>query len=68
MTYYILSVNCEWSSWSSFSPCTKTCGGGTRHETRHITSTENLEKYGGTCSGTFERTKDCNTKSCASNF
>ena len=65
MTYYIFLVNCEWSSWISSSSCTKTCGGGTRHETRYITSTE---KHGGTCSGTSKRTRDCNNKSCASNF
>ena len=65
MNYYILSVNCELSSWSSFSSCTKTCGGGTRHETRHKTVKEN---HGGTCFGATEQKTDCNTQSCPSKF
>ena len=29
-------VNCRWTSWSSYSLCSKSCGIGTRFRTRHI--------------------------------
>ena len=63
--YLLHTVNCQWSSWSSSSSCTKSCGGGTLLETRHITVKEN---HGGTCSGNFGRRTDCNTQSCPSKF
>ena len=61
----IVSVNCQWSSWRSSLSCSKTCGGGTLHEKRHKTVTEN---HGGTCFGpkNTQRTTDCNTQSCPS--
>ena len=65
MTCYILSVNCQWSRWSSSSSCTKRCGGGTLHETRHKTVKEN---HGGTCSGATDRKTDCNNQSCLGKF
>ena len=46
MTCYILSVNCEWSNWSSFSSCSKSCGGGTQFQSR---SKVTEEANGGTC-------------------
>ena len=59
---YIVSVNCQWSSWSRWSrSCTKSCGGGTLHENRRKTVKEN---HGGTCSGAIGRKTDCNTHSC----
>ena len=54
-------VNCQWSSWSSPSSCTKICGGGTLTETRHKIVKENR---GGTCSGATERKTECNTEAC----
>ena len=63
--YLLHTVNCQWSSWSSSSSCTKSCGGGTLRETRHKTVKEN---HGGTCSGAIERRTDCNTQSCPSIF
>ena len=65
MTYYILSVNCEWSSWSSPLSCSKSCGGGAKLEIRHKTVIEN---HGGTCSGSFHQKTDCNTQSCPGRF
>ena len=63
--YLLHTVNCQWSSWSSPFSCSKSCGGGTQHETRHKTVKEN---NGGTCSGDFGRRTDCNTQSCPSKF
>ena len=60
---YIDSVDCQWSSWRS--KCSKSCGAGTLHSTRHKTIEEN---HGGTCSGATEQTSDCNTRSCPSRF
>ena len=56
-----LSVDCQWSSWSSPLSCSKSCGGGKQLEIRHKTVIEN---HGGTCSGSFHLKIDCNTQSC----
>ena len=69
MTCYILSVNCQWSSWSSSykdvqmynEQCVESCGGAALHETRHKTVKEN---HGGTCSGATDRKTDCNNQGC----
>ena len=53
-------VNCTLSSWSNWSDCTQTCGGGTQSRTRTILSDS---KYGGTCDSLSE-TKSCNTNVC----
>ena len=63
--YKLFSVNCEWSSWSGASSCSKSCGGGTQSETRHKTVKEN---HGGTCSGATDRKTDCNNQSCLGKF
>ena len=56
-----VSVNCEWGSWSSFSTCTKTCGGGIKYRSR---SKSVSEKDGGTCSGGTTEEESCNTQNC----
>ena len=56
-----LSVDCQWSSWSSPSSCTKSCSGGKQEKTRHKTVEE---RYGGTCSGSSSQINDCNIQKC----
>ena len=55
-------ANCEWSTWSSKEPCSKSCNGGKLLETRH------KDNNGGPCFGFVNRYKDCNTQSCPSKF
>ena len=55
-------TNCEWNEWES-TPCSQTCGGGSRTKTR----TKNVEEaFGGTCEGEKSVTEDCNTEGCPS--
>merc|ERR1719343_1574611 len=54
-------VNCEMSSWSGWSGCSKECGGGTQGKTRSILV---KPRNGGTeCDTTLEE-QPCNTGSC----
>ena len=56
------SIDCIWSSWSSWGSCSRTCGGGTQERRRTITQTA---QYGGTeCTGNSIAYKNCNTNSC----
>ena len=62
---YIISVNCQWSSWSGYSGCTKSCGGGTQFKTRIKTIPES---DGGTCFGEKENSRNCNIQNCPGKF
>jgi len=54
-------VDCELSEWSSFSKCSKECGGGVQTRTRRkISSPEN----GGKACEVLQETQPCNTGSC----
>jgi len=54
-------ADCELSEWSSFSKCSKECGGGVQTRTRtKITPPEN----GGKACQTLQETQPCNTGSC----
>ena len=61
----VLSVDCRWGAWGTWTECTKTCGGGTRQGVRKI---EREAKNGGVpCTGSTKRTVACNTQSCPGN-
>ena len=62
---YIISVYCQWSSWSHYSGCTKSCGGGTQFRTRIKTIPES---DGGTCFGEKVYTRNCNVQNCPGKF
>ena len=62
---FVLSVDCRWGAWGTWTECTKTCGGGTRQGVRKI---EREAKNGGVpCTGSTKRTVACNTQSCPGN-
>jgi hypothetical protein len=53
--------NCELTGWSSWTSCSKTCGGGNQQRTRSVASSD---KFGGkTCDKTFD-SRACNAASC----
>ncbi|KAJ8310623.1 hypothetical protein KUTeg_012488 [Tegillarca granosa] len=52
-----------WTSWTSWSVCTVTCGGGTQDKTR--TCTDPAPQHGGAdCPGNSSDRQDCNTQVC----
>ena len=58
-------TRCRVSSWTSWSPCTRSCGGqGTTTRKRRITKTQSC---GGGCQRNLKQTKSCNRKCCPVN-
>ena len=58
-------IHGDYSQWSNFSTCSRSCGNGTTRRTRNCTNP--APKYGGkNCShlGRKEETRRCNTHSC----
>ena len=62
---FIISVNCQWSSWNHYSGCTKSCGGGTQFKTRIKTIPES---DGGSCFGEKVYSRNCNIQNCPGKF
>ena len=60
----IVPVDCQWSPWTLGS-CSKTCGVGTRTNTRAKLT---VERNGGTCSGFATMTESCNNADCRTKF
>nr|XP_005556624.1 PREDICTED: A disintegrin and metalloproteinase with thrombospondin motifs 16 [Macaca fascicularis] len=53
----------HWSDWSSWSPCSRTCGGGVSHRSRLCTNPK--PSHGGKfCEGSTRTLKLCNTQKC----
>ena len=61
----ILVVNGGWSAWSSYSSCSKECGGGTKTRSRSCTNPA-PSNGGAYCPGDATQTSSCNTQSCPS--
>ena len=58
----ITLVNCKWSSYSEWSECSKSCGGGIRTSSRKIVQESS---NGGTpCVGEALRNETCNIDIC----
>ena len=55
-------VNCIWNDWKT-GKCSKTCGGGTRTNSR---TKKRKENYGGICQGKATFKEECNKKKCPS--
>ena len=58
---YNIIVNCEWEEWK-LGVCDKSCGGGTRMNTR-IKKTD-ARNGGKECNGPATKTEKCNTNKC----
>lgn len=54
--------DCEFSPWSVWSDCTRSCGGGQRYNTRSITTDAAANGIG--CQGSKEAVASCNTHPC----
>ncbi|XP_052285147.1 SCO-spondin-like isoform X5 [Dreissena polymorpha] len=57
------NVDAHWSAWSSFTPCSETCGGGQRIKTRHCMHAPSAP-IGLTCNGSSVYLEQCNTNEC----
>ncbi|KAM6977691.1 SCO-spondin [Aplochiton taeniatus] len=56
-------VDCEWGSWSGWSPCSVSCGSGLRSSNREVLQPS---LYGGArCEGPAQRTSPCSAPDCA---
>ena len=55
-------MNCVWDEWTSWSECTKPCGGGDKSKQRW----EKISAlYGGAeCTGARTKSVKCNTQTC----
>ncbi|XP_053722030.1 A disintegrin and metalloproteinase with thrombospondin motifs 18 isoform X1 [Synchiropus splendidus] len=56
-------VHGQWSSWSQWSDCSRTCGGGVMHRERTCTSPR-PQNNGKFCSGSSRLNQLCNTRPC----
>ena len=59
--FHIEIADCIWGSWSKWSTCSKSCGGGTQLRSRRVAT---HETKGGQCSGESEEEQECNTDIC----
>ena len=59
-------INGGWSGWTDSSTCTKTCGGGTKTQTRSCTN-PSPANGGSVCAGSATQTTDCGTIPCPIN-
>ena len=55
-------VDCQWSSWSAWGSCSRTCGSGQKRATRQIKTP--ATGGGRNCQGSSSKTEQCNTSSC----
>ncbi len=58
---FVVPVDCAVSSWSVWSPCTKSCGSGTKKRNRTITK---QPANGGRSCPSLSETTSCNTQRC----
>ncbi|KAH3775135.1 hypothetical protein DPMN_176532, partial [Dreissena polymorpha] len=57
------TVDGGWTAFGSYSPCTKTCGGGTQFHERSCTNPPPANG-GAQCVGQARETQNCNTQAC----
>ncbi|KAK7881858.1 hypothetical protein WMY93_030267 [Mugilogobius chulae] len=59
----VCDVDCEWSGWSVWTPCSVSCGTGHQTSSRHILKPRQYR--GAPCEGPKERTRTCTAPDCA---
>ncbi|CAD5123995.1 DgyrCDS12301 [Dimorphilus gyrociliatus] len=59
-------INGGWTDWQETSPCSKSCGGGTKTFSRSCTNPA-PENGGKTCDGSDSKTEPCNESACPIN-
>lgn len=60
-----ISVNGNWTEWSSWNECSVTCGGGMKVRERNCSNP--IPQYGGeSCFGNYSNTELCNEYPCPS--
>ncbi|XP_068696389.1 coadhesin-like [Montipora foliosa] len=57
-------VNGQWTSWSAFGPCSKSCDGGKKYRRRSC-SNPPPSNGGRSCRGPWHQSNACNTHTCA---
>ena len=62
--FIILEITCKWNDWV-YGDCSKTCGIGTRTNTR---TKAVVEANGGNCDGHPTQVEECNTKPCPGRY
>ncbi|XP_028825016.1 SCO-spondin-like [Denticeps clupeoides] len=55
-------VNCEWGSWSDWTPCSASCGSGEQWANRSVL--QDRQYGGGNCEGPAIRTRACHRPDC----
>ena len=58
-----VAVHGGWTSWSAWSGCTKSCGGGTRMRSRWC-SNPSPAHGGQSCAGGSLKSENCNVEEC----
>ena len=53
---------CVWGQWTTWSSCSKTCGGGTINRSRNIT--QQAKNAGDSCAGSSTQQMSCNPDPC----
>ena len=63
---FLFLVNCSWDEFSSWTTCTKTCGGGTQVRQRQV---KVPAQFGGeACEGGQAEQRVCNEQGCPSTY
>ena len=55
-------VDCLWSTWSDWTPCSKTCGDGVKDKSRQVQTP--AQNTGAPCNGPTRQVKSCNDQDC----
>ena len=57
-----MPLDCQWSSWSGWTQCSKTCGNGQKFKTRSVF--RNAVNGGKDWAGDDRITQECQTRQC----